>query len=41
VVFRNDEVVVRVKDYVSDLYNCSERVTLDVLQDVRPTPNAM
>lgn len=39
VVFRNDEVVVRVKDYVTDLYNCSQRVTLDVLQDLRPSHN--
>jgi hypothetical protein len=41
VVFRNDEVVARVKDYVTDLYNCSQRITLDVLQDLRPLHNAV
>jgi len=39
VVFRNDEVVARVKDYVTDLYNCSQRVTRDVLQELRPLHN--
>ena len=38
--FRNAEVVSRVKDYITDLYNCSQRVTLDVLQDLRPLHNA-
>jgi hypothetical protein len=40
IVFRNDETVERVKDYVTDLYNCSQRITLDVLQDLRPLHNA-
>jgi hypothetical protein len=41
VVFRNGDVVARVKDYVTDLYNCSQRITLDVLQDLRPLHNAV
>jgi hypothetical protein len=40
VIFRNDDTVGRVKDYVTDLYNCSQRVTLDVLRDLRPIHNA-
>lgn len=39
-VFQNDDTVVRARDYVIDLYNCSQRVTLDVLQDLRPLHNA-
>jgi hypothetical protein len=35
-IFRNDETVAYVKDYVADLYNCSQRVTLDVVQDLKP-----
>jgi hypothetical protein len=38
VVFRNDDTVARVKDYVTDLYSCSQRVTLHVLQDSAPDP---
>ncbi len=40
VVFRNDDTVARMKDYVTDLYNASQRVTLDVIQELRPLHNA-
>jgi hypothetical protein len=40
VVFHNDETVVRVNDYVTDLYNCSQQLTLDVLHGLRPLHSA-
>lgn len=39
VIFRNDDTVARLRDYVSDLYNCSQRVTLDVVQQMKPLHN--
>lgn len=40
VIFRNDDTVARAKDYVTDLYNCSQRVTLEVVQQMQPLHNA-
>jgi hypothetical protein len=39
IVFRNDDTVARVRDYVADLYNCSQRATVDVVRDLRPLHN--
>ncbi len=36
VIFRNDETVASVKDYVADLYNCSQRLGVDVLEGLKP-----
>jgi hypothetical protein len=36
VIFRNDDTVASIKDYVADLYNCSQRLAFDVLQGLRP-----
>jgi len=39
IVFRNDDTVARVRDYVTDLYNCSQRLTVDVVKELRPLHN--
>jgi hypothetical protein len=35
-LFRNDDMVTRVRDYVTELYNCSQPLTLDSIQQLRP-----
>lgn len=41
IVFRNDDTVARVREYVTDLYNCSQRVTIDVVGGLRPLHSAV